>query len=173
MLCFACRAPDQRNDLSSERNPDWKLSLLSDNWSIYVPPDAAIIIRGSNLLIEPDEIVFPFDSLRIIFRTDSISYESETTDFDKIARAVMADPTLGLCQGDSDNDEDDFSPLIDYSMELTGYRLESYSRGKKVIQAYLRQLKAKQHLILNFECVSECNISMVDSIIRTIEFRTR
>lgn len=164
---FACRSSHHRNDLSSERNPDWKLTYLSNSWSLYVPPGADIIIRGSNLIVEPDEIIFPFDSLRIEFRTDSLGYEPETTNFNKIARSVIEDPTLGLCQGDSDNTADNFSPLIDYSRELSGYRYQDQNS----VHVYLRQMKAKQLLALHFDCISDKNISIVDSIIRTIEFR--
>lgn len=167
---YGCHTGNKEDSSGSTPNPDWRLTSLSDNWSLYVPKETEVIFRQSDLLREPDEIIFLHDSLRVRFSTSELGYEPVTTNFSMVARDVIQDPTLGLCQGDGSG-ESHFSPFLNYTMELSGYKAESLFNGKRSIQVYVRQLKARKLMMLDFSFVSNVNISLVDSVIKTIEFR--
>jgi hypothetical protein len=171
-IFYGCHSGNKEDSSTSTPNPDWKLTSLSDSWSLYVPKDAEVILRRSDLLSEPDEIIFLYDSLRVRFSTSELGYEPVTTDFSMVARDVIKDPTLGLCQGDG-SVESHFSPFLNYAMELSGYKAESLLDGERSIQVYVRQLKARKLMTLDFRFVSDVNISLVDSVIKTIQFRNR
>lgn len=150
--------------------PGWELKNLSENWSIYVPKESEVIFRHSDLVSEPNEIVFFDDSLRISFRVSEFGYEPASTDFDVIASDVTRDPTLGLCQGDGSG-ESRYFPILNYALKFAGYRVEFLDEGRRSIGVLVLQHEARTQFFLDFHFVGTANLSLVDSIIQTIEFR--
>jgi hypothetical protein len=56
-------------------------------------------------------------------------------------------------------------------MKFAGYRVEFLDEGRRSIGVLVQQLEARTQFFLDFRFVSNDNISLVDSIIQTIEFR--